>query len=79
MATHHLQSLELVAQGDWDGAHRIIQEYEDSMSCLVHGYLHRVEGDNGNAAYWYHRAGQSIPVNSLPEEFDRLYTLAKQV
>lgn len=79
MATHHLQSLELVAQGDWDGAHRIIQEYEDSLACLVHGYLHRVEGDNGNAAYWYHRAGQSIPVNSVPEEFDRLYTLAKQV
>jgi hypothetical protein len=46
---------------------------------MVHGYLHRVEGDEGNAAYWYRRAGKSLPANSLPEEFDRLYELAKQV
>jgi len=79
MATQHLQSLELAAQGDWDGAHRIIQVYEDSLACMVHGYLHCVEGDKGNAAYWYRRAGQSLPAGSLPEEFDRLYELAKQV
>ncbi|MCX4186263.1 hypothetical protein [Methylophaga sp. OBS4] len=79
MATQHLQSLELAAQGDWDGAHRLIQIYEDELSCLVHGYLHRVEGDTSNAAYWYKRAGQTLPANSLPDEFDRLYELAKQI
>jgi hypothetical protein len=79
MATQHLQSLELAAQGDWDGAHQIIQVYEDRLACMVHGYLHRIEGDEGNAAYWYRRAGKSLPANSLPEEFGRLYELAKQV
>ncbi len=79
MATQHLQSLELAAQGDWDGAHQIIQVYDDNLACLVHGYLHRIEGDNGNAAYWYQRAERSLPANSLHEEFDQLYTLAKQI
>jgi hypothetical protein len=79
MATHHLQSLERAAQGDWDGAHRLIQSHGDTLACLVHGYLHRVEGDNGNAAYWYNRAGHSLPANSLAEEFERLYELAKNI
>lgn len=79
MATQHVQSLELAAQGDWDGAHQLIQVHKDTLACMVHGYLHLEEGDNGNAAYWYHRAGESLPVSSLPEEFDRLYKLAKQL
>ena len=79
MATQHLQSLELASQGDWDGAHQIIQVYNDTLACMVHGYLHRVEGDTSNAAYWYQRAGRSLPANSLAVEFDRLYELAKQV
>lgn len=78
MATQHRQSLELAAQGDWDGAHQMIQVYKDSLACMIHGYLHSVEGDNGNAAYWYQRAGQSLPANSLADEFNRLYELAKQ-
>ena len=79
MAIQHLQALELAAQGDWDGAHKLIQSYEDSFACMIHGYLHYVEGDKGNAAYWYQRAGRSVPANSLSEEFDRLYNLAKQI
>jgi hypothetical protein len=79
MAIQHLQALELAAQGDWNGAHRLIQNYEDSFACMIHGYLHYVEGDKGNAAYWYQRAGRSVPTSSLSEEFDRLYNLAKQI
>lgn len=79
MATQHLQSLELAAQGNWNGAHQLIQIYEDNLSCLIHGYLHRVEGNLSNAAYWYQRAGHALPANSLPDEFDRLYALAKQL
>jgi hypothetical protein len=26
----------------------------------VHAYLHRKEGDEGNAAYWYNRAGEPV-------------------
>lgn len=79
MAAHHLQALDLVARGDWDGAHHIIQRHEDSLACLVHGYLHRIEGDNSNAAYWYRRAGHSLPDNTLQEEYARLYRQAGPV
>jgi hypothetical protein len=79
MAQQHQQALNLSAQDDWDGAHKLIQDYEDNLACMIHGYLHRVEGENGNAAYWYRRAGISLPANSLTEEFDRLYAIAKQV
>jgi len=76
MAEEHIQALDRVAQGDWDGAHKLIQDYHDELASLVHGYLHREEGDLANANYWYSRVGQDVPDNSLEEEFDRLYQLA---
>ena len=46
--------------GDWDGAHKIVQEDEaDATSCWIHAVLHKIEGDAGNSRYWYARAGQS--------------------
>ena len=39
-------------------AHDIAQDVESSNGSWVHAYLHRVEGDLGNAAYWYSRAGR---------------------
>ncbi len=47
------------------------------MACLIHGYLHRVEGDLGNAQYWYRRANKFMPDNSLEEEWNRLYSLVE--
>ncbi len=76
MAEEHVQALDLAAQGDWDGAHHLIQDYHDELASLVHGYLHREEGDLANASYWYSRVAQDVPDNSLEEEFDRLYKLA---
>jgi hypothetical protein len=38
----------------------------------VHAYLHRKEGDLGNASYWYSRAGQQRPPISLEEEWEQL-------
>ena len=73
MAVDYKQVLELAKSGKWDQAHQMIQPYSDTMSCLIHAYLHRVEGDTGNARYWYNRADASMPENSLEEEFDRLY------
>lgn len=57
------------ARGDWEQAHRLAQEAGGADGAWVHAYLHRVEGDNGNAAYWYRRAGQ--PVASDPTEAER--------
>ena len=73
---HQLKALQLVRDGDWDGAHELVQPYEDTLSCLVHALLHRHEGDQTNAAYWYRRAGEELPDNSLEQEWHRLHALA---
>jgi hypothetical protein len=60
------------AQGDWAGAHQSAQEEETPDGAWVHAYLHRKEGDLGNAAYWYHRAGRSIPKCGLEAEWEQI-------
>lgn len=75
MARDYIKILELAKRGEWDEAHQQIQRYSDPWACLIHGYLHRVEGDLGNARYWYRRAETDIPDNTLQEEFKRLYSL----
>jgi len=39
------------AKGDWDKAHRCVDHLEDQAGMRVHAYLHRREGDLGNAGY----------------------------
>jgi hypothetical protein len=46
------------ARGDWDAAHGVAQDVHDESGSWVHAYLHRKEGDEANAAYWYRRAGR---------------------
>ena len=53
----------------------MVQSFSDPMACLIHGYLHRVEGDLGNARYWYNRADVKMPDNTLQEELSRIYEL----
>lgn len=65
-----LQALLLDASGDWDSAHRIAQNDPSADGSWVHAYLHREEGDLGNATYWYRSAGKSIPNLSLEEEWE---------
>ncbi len=76
MTCDYIKVLDLVRDGHWDASHKGIQPYSDELSCLIHAYLHRVEGDMNNAEYWYRRAGQDKPNNSLGEELNRLYRLA---
>ena len=50
-----------LAKGDWNRAHGVAQEDEVDRECAwVHAHLHRVEGDLGNAGYWYRRAGRPV-------------------
>ena len=72
MTLDYGKALELARNGEWDAAHRLVQDHGDEMACLVHGYLHRIEGDLNNAAYWYERAGTTLPDNTLDEEHRRL-------
>jgi hypothetical protein len=61
-------------RGDWDEAHRVAQDVDDASGAWVHAYLHRKEGDPGNAAYWYRRAGQPIASGSLDGEWREIVT-----
>jgi hypothetical protein len=60
-----LQALWHDARGDWDRAHACAQEDHGRDGSWVHAYLHRKEGDLGNAGYWYARAGRKMPASSV--------------
>ena len=66
-------ALELDGSGDWDGAHRIVQEIESTDSYWIHAYLHRKEGDLANSQYWYRRAGKTMPEYGLDQEWNELH------
>ncbi|WP_428354910.1 hypothetical protein [Methyloprofundus sp.] len=78
MTVNYLAVLDTAKQGDWDAAHQQIQPYSDTISCLIHAYLHRVEGDLGNAEYWYKRAESPMPDNTLEQEWQRLHALVHE-
>lgn len=69
----YLQALNAERDGDWDRAHRMVQEIHTPEAAWIHAYLHRAEGDLGNAAYWYHRAGRPECRTGLEEERQALY------
>jgi len=63
----------LVALGrDWAAAHETAQEIKDAIGSWIHAYLHRKEGDLGNAGYWYHRAGKPECRTSLDAEWEAI-------
>ena len=58
------------AKGDWDRAHKVVQDESDANSAWVHAYLHRVEGDVGNANYWYRQAAKPVATDPLETEWE---------
>ncbi len=70
-----LRALWLDAQGEFDAAHEIAQRLPDPEGARIHAYLHRKEGDESNARYWYGRAGASFPRESLEGEWHALVQL----
>jgi len=67
-----LQALAAEKRGDWHEAHRLCQDAGDGNGAWVHAYLHRVEGDNSNAAYWYSRAKQPVAKTATAEEWEAI-------
>ena len=67
-----LQALWYDARGDWNRAHEIAQGAAGKAGDRVHAYLHRKEGDDGNARYWYTRTNRVKPNQSLDEEWREL-------
>lgn len=68
----HLQSLWYDKNGNWEKAHSLIDSLNDENSAFLHAYLHRKEGDKGNASYWYNRAGKPFPNISLDQEWESM-------
>ena len=70
--TPALEALWHDARGDFDRAHNLAQNDEGGAGDWVHAYLHRKEGDAGNAAYWYRRARQPYCKGSLEAEWEAI-------
>ena len=70
--TVYLHALWLDRNGDWNKAHALIDQMEDADAAFLHAYLHRKEGDLGNASYWYSRAGKTRPNIGLDEEWEEI-------
>jgi len=66
-----LRSLWFTKSGAWDAAHDIAQDIPTPMGSWIHALLHLIEGDTGNAGYWFRNAGR--PVRSM-SEIDALWT-----
>jgi hypothetical protein len=64
-----LQAMWWDGKGDWDKAHGCAQDQEDQWGDWVHAYLHRKEGDLGNAGYWYRRVKRPVSEVTLEAEW----------
>ena len=60
------------AKGNWEKAHSVAQDVDTVDGAWVHAYLHRREGDAGNAGYWYRLARRAVPLGSLDRERDAI-------
>jgi hypothetical protein len=65
-----LRALWFDAKHEWETSHNIAQDIGTTEGSWVHAYLHRKEGDESNAHYWYSRAGRKFPKVSLEEEWE---------
>jgi hypothetical protein len=64
-----LAALWWARKSDWDKAHRIVMDEASRDAAWVHAYLHRVEGDLGNAGYWYRQARKPAASGALDAEW----------
>ncbi len=68
-----------LVRGDWVKAHAVVQNDPSQMGCWAHGIVHLLEGDLGNARYWYRRAGRPFPrERDASAEIDALVATMKQ-
>jgi hypothetical protein len=67
-----LAALWWAAKGEWSQAHQLVQDAQGTDAAWVHAYLHRVEGDSGNAGYWYRQAGKKAATGSVQAEWESI-------
>ena len=64
----YLKALYLIQEGEWHQSHDIIEKLDTPKAAWIHALLHRIEGDQWNADYWYRKAGKSRPSLSTDQE-----------
>lgn len=64
-------------KGNWHEAHEIAQDIHTPMGSWIHALLHLIEGDIGNAGYWYAKARK--PARGRGEIDSEWLTIAKEV
>jgi len=68
-----ITALETEKKGDWDAAHKIVQDMSHPNAYWIHAYLHRKEPDLSNASYWYNRAKKRMPETGYDTEWKEIY------
>ena len=72
-ALDFLKSGKLRPGEEFETAHQICQEHEGTPTFdWIHALVHRIEGDDANAAYWYRRAGRTRHPGSIEEEWQSI-------
>jgi len=64
-----LAALWWAKKGNWEKAHDLVADEPSREAAWVHAYLHRVEGDLGNAQYWYGKARQRAATDEFDDEW----------
>jgi hypothetical protein len=73
------RAADLLAAGDWEGAHAIVQDDPSPLAAWMHGIVHLLEGDASNARYWYGQAGRAFPAgNAVREEIEAVRAAAER-
>lgn len=68
--TTELTALWWLKKSNWQQAHDLIDATPGPEAAWVHALLHRMEGDEQNAAYWYARAGRVRPNLTIGQELE---------
>jgi hypothetical protein len=55
------RAVDLLAAGDWQPAHTIVQGDKSTLAAWLHGIVHILEGDLDNARHWYRQAERVFP------------------
>jgi hypothetical protein len=66
-------------RGDWQKAHVLVQNDSSDLGSWAHGIVHLLEGDVGNARYWFRRARRPFPREpDASAEIDALVAAIRQ-
>lgn len=78
-ALDHIKSGNFIMGPDVERAHEICQAHEGEADYdWIHALVHRIEGDDGNAAYWYRRSGHERHPGTVEQEWQAIRDALKR-